>query len=187
MAICLILIAIYWLPNLNFSDLQLFGIKPKEGGQDPRRLVLAVLWLLWAYHAVLFFYYAQRDWKDWRADLRAEGDAAFPELLMYFSRRPSEATTRARIRNVESWTWSPLRKTGTNAEWTADYKVVSEAATRATYFAIPIDKFHSVRSRVAWGFGVVDVGIPLLLSLVAIALAAMAHWHLIGDVFCPAT
>jgi hypothetical protein len=27
MAICVILIAIYWLPNLEFKDLALFGIK----------------------------------------------------------------------------------------------------------------------------------------------------------------
>jgi len=160
MAICVILIAIYSLPNLNFSDLQLFGIHAKEGGHDPRRLVLVILWILWAYHALLFGYYAQRDWKDWRADLRAEGGAAFPELLMYFGRAPSDATTRARIGNVEEWTWSTLRTTHDKAEWTADYKAALEAASRATFFAIPIEKFHSVRSRVAWGFAFVDVGIP---------------------------
>jgi hypothetical protein len=174
MAICVVLIAIYWLPNLNFSDLSLFGIKPEEGGHDARRLVLGSLWLLWGYHAALFVYYAQRDWKDWRTELRREGGAAFPEIPMYFGRRPSEDATRARVRDVETWSWS-FSKSRTNAEWTSEYKSKDESPARGVLFAIPVQAFHSVRSRVAWGFAFVDCGIPLLLSLVAVASASFTH------------
>jgi hypothetical protein len=105
MAICLILIAIYWLRHLDFSGLSLFGITPQKGGHDPRHLVLWTLWVLWSYHVSLFLYYTQRDWKDWRAALAKE--SAFPELAMYFGRRPSEAATRKRVGDVEKWDWKP--------------------------------------------------------------------------------
>jgi hypothetical protein len=169
MAICLILIAIYLLHNLDFSQLALFGIRPQNGGHTARHLVLWTLWVLWAYHAVLFLYYIQRDWKDWRSELRGEGDGAFPELRMYFGLHPGEATTRKRIRDVETWKWS--RGKGPNVEWNCDYTAKPNDSATATFFSVPWDKARSVRSRIVWGFALIDVGPPLALSIVALYLA----------------
>jgi hypothetical protein len=182
MAICVVLIAIYWLPNLEFKDLALFGIKPKEAGYQARHLVLLALWILWLYHAILFWFYVQRDWKDWCSDLRAEGGHAFPEILMYFGRHPTEVTTRERVNDVEEWSWS-LSTTRTNAEWIADYLSKGEGRAKAALFAIPLDRFRSVRSRIGWGYAVIDCGIPLFLSVVAIASACFAHFHSVKRFF----
>ena len=171
-AVSLILIAIYCLPNVDFSDLSLFGIKPEKGGHDPRHLVLLTLWVLWLYHAALFTYYMQRDWKDWRSDLRAEGGHAFPELGMYFGMVPSEVATRQRIGgDVEAeWKWSKGK--GTDAvEWNCAYSTKPNGPANATMFSVPMEKARSVRSRIVWGLGVIDIGVPLVLSLIALYLA----------------
>jgi len=70
MAICLVLIALHLVPNLDFSDLSFLGIKPGFDPDRARKIIVWVLWVLWAYHAFLFFiYYAPRDFKDWKFDL----------------------------------------------------------------------------------------------------------------------
>ena len=93
LGICLILIALYWFPNLDFRGLSLFGIKPGEDAQDPRTVILIVVWLAWLYHVVLFYYYAQRDWKDWRFNLSRESER-FDEIGPYLGLRPSADYTR---------------------------------------------------------------------------------------------
>ena len=132
------------------------------------------LWVLWAYHATLFLYYAQRDYKDWRADLRKEGDGAFPEIPMYFWWRPSEAATRKRMDGVESWSWDYSGVSETK-KWLCKYKARHEAETTGALFSVPEDAVRSVRSRVAWGFAVVDCGVPFVLSIFAVSLAALKH------------
>jgi hypothetical protein len=85
--VCLILIAVYSVP-IRFDELSLFGVKPVEGYHHTHDIVIAVLWLVWLYHAMLVGYYTQRDWKDWRSNLRS-GDSnrrVFPEIRMYFPR-----------------------------------------------------------------------------------------------------
>jgi hypothetical protein len=172
-AICVVLIAIYWLPNLNFEDLSLFGVKPGVADYNPRLLVVWSLWVLWTYHAALFFYYTQRDYKDWRAELRKEN--AFPEILMYFWWRPSQAATRKRIAGVENWSWTYSGRSE-NKKWVCTYKVRNEAETTGTMFSVHEDAVRSVRSRIAWGLALVDFGVPFVLSLLAVSLALLAHF-----------
>jgi hypothetical protein len=169
-AVCLILIAIYLLPNLDFSDLSLFGIKPEKGGHNARHLVVWTLWLLWLYHAVLFTYYTQRDWKDWRSSLHRSSDA-FPELRMYFRIPPSKSAPRTRIVDVEpGWKWEKA-KDANKVGWNCIYTTKLQGPATANYFMVPSDKARSVRSRIVWGLGLIDIGIPLALSIVALYLA----------------
>ena len=167
------------LPNLDFSQLSLFGIKPQSGGHNPRFLVLWTLWLLWAYHTGLFVYYMQRDWKDWRSELRGEGSDAFPELWMYFGQQPSEAATRERIQNVDRWQWSKGK--GPKIEWNCEYTAKPNESATSTFFSVPLEKARSVRSRIVWGLAVIDIGIPLILSVVALYLAYthVSSWPLV--------
>ena len=82
MAICLVLIALHLVPNLDFSDLSFLGIKPGFDPDRARKIIVWALWVLWAYHAFLFFiYYAPRDFKDWKFDL-LRSNGKFTELPM---------------------------------------------------------------------------------------------------------
>ena len=179
MAICIVLIAIYWLRDLDFSGLALFGVRPDtsgehaEPGEGARLIVLSVLWVLWLYHVLLFGYYAQRDWKDWRSALRSTEERAFPAIGMYFNRAPDDGRTQRKInRKIDSYKWT-LKVRRPHAAWVCDYKEHSRPETQRGGFETPFDEYHSVRSRIGW-FALVDCGFPALLSLAAIAAGAWA-------------
>lgn len=168
-AVCLIIMAAYWLP-IRFDDLQLFGIKPKEGYPHTQFVIFAVLWGVWLYHVLLFAYYAQRDWKDWRSNLRlhdvdSHKRQAFPEIGMYFPwAGPSRAVKErySRKRDIE---WEYSEKEG--AAWS-----FRPPGSNPKSIAIPGDNARSVRSRVGWFFAI-DLGFPFILSIVALVALAM--------------
>jgi hypothetical protein len=169
-AVCLIIVGTYWLP-IRFDDLNLFGMRPEEGYAYTRLVILVTLWSVWLYHAWLFAHYARRDWRDWRSVLRY-GDVeskreAFPEIPMYFPRwwwgHPGEDLRSKH--DCTSWDYSE----GVMAVWTC-----KRPNADPMNFKIKADNAQSVRSRV-WWFFVVDCGLPIFLSLLALAAAGSRH------------
>jgi hypothetical protein len=173
--ICIVLTVIYSLPNLDFSGLSLFGIKPTGADQDARRLVLSALWIIWLYHFFLFAYYATRDWRDWRFELR--NTESFPAIRMYFWKEPTEEITKEQYGHLalEEWSWKYLQ-TRLRAQWACDYTSKSRGTQRAIPFSVPTDAAKSVRSRICW-FVIVDCGLPALLSMLALVAAIVDWWR----------
>ena len=173
MAVCLILIAFRLLPHLDFSGLSFLGIKPADPGRA-RNIIFWVLWALWTYHVILFIYYAQRDFKDWKFDLLSS-NGKFTELRMYFRIQPSENFTKreySHLGKLGSWGWN-RSSTREVEEWTFHY---TPQTGRENLTPLPLAKgrVKSARSRLYW-FVFVECGLPLVLSI--LALATLGHFH----------
>jgi hypothetical protein len=61
----IVLIVLSLLPNLDYSGLSLFGVKPAPNDVHGKRLVFTALWLVLAYHAIFLALHAYDDWKHW--------------------------------------------------------------------------------------------------------------------------
>jgi hypothetical protein len=164
-AVCLIVTAVHVLP-IRFDELSLFGIKPEAGYPHTRSVVIVVLWVVWLYHALLVGYYAQRDWKDWRSELRRQegvppNRTAIAEIPMYFPSwgHPSEALSKGLY--VTAWKFS---KGFDQAAWIGERLQANDKR----HLSIPRDNWRSVRSRICW-FLFVDCGLPFALSVIAVS------------------
>lgn len=170
MGVCVVLIVLYYFPNLDFSGLSLFGIKPGNDS-SARWYVLAALWVAWIYQAFLFAYYAQRDFKDWRDQL-SEDIGSWEDIRAYLKWLGPGAATTKRILSghnalAEDWSWS-RSEDKESAKWTC--KFTANDHEREVSVNIPLVRDRSVRSRLNW-FALVDCGFPISLSALALALA----------------
>ena len=178
LALCLILIGISLYPNLDFSQLSLFGIKPAPSDIHGKLIVFSVLWLLLAYHAAFQAYHSYEDWKDWCWAVLPEeigGPPAYPRLGMYFRVRPDDKITQRRLNQAaENVRWESKRAGGMH-QWVLHFKPTGEAKEQsARSFHLPTGAVDSVRRRVLM-FLIADCGLTILLFVVAFA-ATLWSW-----------
>ena len=178
LAIGLILVALYLLQqSVDYSNLNLFGVKLRGDGPALRTLVLKAVWIVFLYHGLMFAYYAKRDFGVWVMSLvtkpsaSAERHRFFPELRMYLWLPPRQLATKRMGFDgdllAEKWVskrhnndlmWSPVRPSGLDPGANAYNLRVSE------------ELVPRIRSKCVW-FAVIDVGLPTAIFATACALA----------------
>jgi hypothetical protein len=104
MVIALVTAAVHLAP-IDFSNLNLLGAKIGNGANQ-RALTLGVLWVTLLYNAGWAIYLIWRDWRRWISNITDEqwpprGTLPteypfFPELRMYWSGMPTDATAQRR-------------------------------------------------------------------------------------------
>jgi len=111
LVISAILLALHLFPDVDFSGLSFFGIKPDSETIEPRTYVIVCALLLLTYNGGLFGYFAWENWRDWcvaALGLIGRSDG-FPDWKMYLGARhpPTAEITRVRLKgaNPEQVTW----------------------------------------------------------------------------------
>lgn len=176
LAMSLIAAAIAANRSIDFSNLNLFGVRLSGGGQEQRALVLRVIWLLLLYHAGMFTYYAARDFRTWRSALVARpfdeaghGTNYFPFARMYVGLAAQQEESVKALALAEgvkvSWSAKPHNN---DLRWTATWEAGGQ---NHNHFRVPIKLMRRVRWKLVWFF-LVDVGVPAL-ALVMFALLSL--------------
>ena len=165
---------------IRFDKLSLFGLEA-DNKANSKTLVLTILWLLLAYHAMMFFYYAWRDFSGWKgratvtspkhdfhiSDGPVTSAPYFPELQMFLNRPPSAATTTGFIDGkTPGLTGWEEETDGGQRRWKIEFR--SQNRPNTISFNIPLRLYLEVRRRLVW-FAFNDVGVVMLLVAATIA------------------
>ena len=184
LALCLVIIALSVIPDVDYSKLSFFGLAPAANDAHGKLIVFGTLWLLLLYHAAFLAWHAHQDWRDWlHALLPDQSDThAFPRLNMYFGRPPDKKLTDRRLgTDATDVSWEFARR----HQWVLHYTPVKVRSKneiveigqrkQSVPFQLPQRVAESVRARV-WMFLAADCGLPLLLIIAAIA-ASCYSWR----------
>src|SRR5262245_27765009 len=122
----LIVVAVHYLYQIDYSNLNLLGVRLTGEGQELRARVLFALWLLFIYHGSMLAYYGCRDFRVWVSPLISrphgvQGQPYFPELGMYLWRPPRRLSTKSLAFNdgsvAEGWGSQPFNE---DLQWCPD-------------------------------------------------------------------
>lgn len=167
------LVAILGFDQIDYSGLNVFGVKPIPDTAGHRTLVLKGLALLLLYHLIMFSFYAYRDFLSWwrvataNEDEKPAREAYFPYIRMYFWRPPRRSK---RDWNTErgatcEWKWECHKNLAT---WRA-IPPAGDTMPRGTEYKLPVNDVRDFRIRFVW-FVIVDLGLPLIVTAYAIWL-----------------
>jgi hypothetical protein len=171
LAIGLVLACLHLVPGIDFSTLNLFGVR-LSGPSENRFLVLLLIWVLLLYHAVMFGYYALRDWRVWERELtqgKWPREPFLPEVRMYLGLTPKDQAGSGRKLYGDAVTDFKVHyedNLGPQMVWTATPRERKQAT-------LSMSLVNPVRQKVAW-FIAVDVGLPILLALFDLGLLIKA-------------
>jgi len=174
-AISIVLLGMYAFQSINFSGLNVLGLRFDGEPQEQRAAVLWIAWVFLIYHAVFFGYYTWRDSRFWVHKLTKRPANAgnpypyFPEVRMYFGWAPRvtkafremEGDWKRSVNRNQAIMWSPVRPEGVDPR---------DPAYAMVQYTVPETIEKLLCARLRWFF-LVDAGVPALLILAAVVLA----------------
>ncbi len=169
------LLALTCLPQAQFEEMSLFGVKLGANHEGNRSSVLRAVACLLAYHSFFFVYYAWIDLNNWLRLATEENSSQgykarefFPEWQMFFGYGPrtSQWQHQSNGELITNWSFDanadngqatlrPSKQPPHNREW--------------YFFVLNYKTIKLFRIRFIW-FCVFDVLVPLILMLVGLGL-----------------